>query len=149
MNVREGFALPAVMVILVILSLSIAVSAQRTLRVVRGTEFATAEADMQAAALAARVSALETNLDSACCTEFRAGTVLASHADVVEGTQMRWQVIGVAAPFADLEVTIERAMRRGTARLRFRLPVVWEPDTAGQGRWKPTDDGGWVRLPSQ
>ncbi|MBW7932581.1 MAG: hypothetical protein H3C62_03010 [Gemmatimonadaceae bacterium] len=147
MTARKGFALAAVLATLILLSMSVAIGAQQALRSVRESELAATAASLDAAALAARIAALESPVDSLCCGTFAPGATLGGGGGAAGAAVHRWNLLGTVAPYAVLEVQVEQPIRGGVARERFRLAIIWQADSAGLGHWSAADVAGWIRLP--
>ena len=149
MTVRGGYALAIVLAALVIMSMTVAVSAQRALTASRLATLALARSELAAAALSGQARALEALDDSAGGPVIVPGGVLATGVAASGHARARWTVIGAAAPFAGLDVATEVPLVAGLARAQHRALAAWQTDSIRGARWTLAGGSGWVRVPSR
>ncbi len=148
MSGRRGYALAAVLAVLVIMAMSVAVGAQRALRTRQQAALELARSELAAAVESGQAAGLDALTGAPCCPDIIPGAVLAAGEGTAGKARTRWRLIGAAAPYATLELAAEMPVRGGFARVRQRVLVAWRADSVGGGQWVPAGASGWTRLPS-
>ncbi|HEY3288099.1 MAG TPA: hypothetical protein VGJ96_13355 [Gemmatimonadaceae bacterium] len=149
MSRAHGFALPVVLAALLVMAMSVAVSAQRALLATRQAALDVARAELAVAAASGGAAALAFAPDSTCCDGMIPGALIGSGTSRAGRAQASWRLIGAAAPYALVELEAGAPLVQGTARASYRLLVRWIPDSVGRGRWASATAAGWIRLPSR
>jgi type II secretory pathway pseudopilin PulG len=147
MNARRGFALAAVLATLVILSMVVAVAAQRALLASRRGALELARADIAAALVSGQVVVLDSPVDSARLAGSAPGTCIAEGALAVGTARAQWVITRAAAPFATVELEARASVIAGTAREVRRALIEGKMDSLGVVRWVLAGGAGWVRVP--
>jgi type II secretory pathway pseudopilin PulG len=145
---RRGFALAAVLSALVIMSMSVAVSARRALVAARQARLDLARADLAVLIASGQSAALNAPADSTCCATVVPGALL-FHGEIASGrARARWWLKGGAGRFATVDVEAEVPTFGGAARASHRVVVAWTRDSAGGARWAIVEGHRWAKLPS-
>lgn len=145
MRERRGFALAAVLTVLIIMSMVVAVRAQRALITARQGVLDLAQAEIEAAVAEAQVELLAQLPDS---TAALPGVVLANGETAVGAARARWTVSGAASPFAMATIEGEAPSFSGVARSRRGALLLLARDSAGAPQWRLAEGAGWARMPS-
>jgi hypothetical protein len=145
---RRGFALFAVLCALVIMSMVVAVNAQRALLMARLSMLDLARTEMAAAVAAARATLLDLPVDSAVARTGIPGTVLAQGETAAGPARAQWRLVTALPPFAAAEIASRAPILGGSARAIDIALVTPVRDSLGGYRWALAGGAGWVRLPS-
>jgi type II secretory pathway pseudopilin PulG len=145
---RPAFALAVVLAALVLMSMSVAVAAQRALVAARQARLQEAAAEVTAAAAAAEAELIGAVLPAPCCATALPGELLASGVATAGRARAEWRVTGAASAYAQAEVVAEARTAGGTARSRRTALLSIVGDSAGGARLFPFGALGWVALPS-
>jgi len=144
---RRGLALAAVLAVLVILSMVVAMSAQRALLVARQGVLDLARADIAASVASAQAALLDEDAGSARVAGIGFGVPVASGVVTAGTAQAHWRLVGAAAPFATGEIESWAPVHVGVAREVLRALLTPRIDSAGVARWALVGGAGWVRVP--
>lgn len=145
---RHGFALALVMAALVLISMVVAVGAQRALLAVRQGALAMARSDLTVVALGAEAAALGAPADSARTSGLPPGVVLATGTQRSGSAVAEWSMTVVSPSVVIAEIAATSAVSHGAARARYRAVLSVREDSVRGRFWAPLGGSTWVQVPS-
>lgn len=147
MTRRPAFALAAVLGALVIMSMVVAVGAQRALLAARQAALELARADLAVSVASAQAAVLDEPADSTRVAGIRVGVLMAGGVTAAGTARAAWRLMGAVSPYATVEIEAQAPMHAGVARALHRALVTPHVDSLGVARWMVAGGAGWVRVP--